>query len=315
MCAVTLRGSAVRPVARRTAASFFESIRCVFMRPLFVAASLLLVMGLAHTAQAQISPGRLASPHHNLEGPTNCTKCHTQSVRALLFAAPNATARSRRNSSSTAACTAPTQCRASPARRAPSAIRTTTGKTSECCTGTRPRKGSITPRRGTCWTGNTQRRLAARVTRQRIFPLRRAACCTKGSEPYLHGAETQCTTCHEDHHKGRFGTTCTTCHNTTDWKDAKVEEKGFDHSKTNYPLTGRHQEVACQKCHTAGADGRPRYAASPSDLRHLPRRPAQGRIQAGLRIVPHHVYLEDRASSRNSITPKRPIRCWASTRR
>src|SRR5258708_9710826 len=76
---------AVRPVTARTAAPFLDRIRRVLVQPLFVAAALLMVMGLARTAQAQISPGRLASPHHNLEGPTNCTKCHTQSVRERSF--------------------------------------------------------------------------------------------------------------------------------------------------------------------------------------------------------------------------------------
>jgi hypothetical protein len=62
------------------------------------------------------------------------------------------------------------------------------------------------------------------------------------------GASTQCITCHEDYHKGRFGKQCQDCHNVNDWKDAKVN-KNFDHSKTRYPLTGQHLQVSCEKCH------------------------------------------------------------------
>ncbi|HEX2661599.1 MAG TPA: hypothetical protein VHM93_02110, partial [Candidatus Acidoferrum sp.] len=48
------------------------------------------------------------------------------------------------------------------------------------------------------------------------------------------GASTQCMTCHEDYHKGRFGKQCQDCHTVNDWKDAKAN-KNFDHSKTRYP--------------------------------------------------------------------------------
>jgi hypothetical protein len=59
------------------------------------------------------------------------------------------------------------------------------------------------------------------------------------------GLSQECVTCHEDVHKGQLGPKCETCHNIKDWKEAKQ----FDHSKTKYPLTGAHQQVACEKCH------------------------------------------------------------------
>jgi len=61
----------------------------------------------------------------------------------------------------------------------------------------------------------------------------------------LMGLSQTCVTCHEDIHKGQLGPDCQTCHNITDWKQAKQ----FDHSKTKYPLTGKHAQVACEKCH------------------------------------------------------------------
>jgi hypothetical protein len=69
-----------------------------------------------------------------------------------------------------------------------------------------------------------------------------------------------CVNCHQDKHQGRFGTDCAQCHSTQDWKQAKLDIHEFDHSKTRFPLTGLHQKVACEKCHTGGADGQPRYA-------------------------------------------------------
>src|ERR1700730_2123981 len=65
------------------------------------------------------------------------------------------------------------------------------------------------------------------------------------------GLSQDCVACHEDAHKGQLGTDCQRCHNVNDWKQAKQ----FDHSKTKYPLTGMHAQVACEKCHfPSGSD-------------------------------------------------------------
>jgi hypothetical protein len=42
-------------------------------------------------------------------------------------------------------------------------------------------------------------------------------------------------------------TRCGSCHTAEDWK--KVS---FSHERTGFPLTGRHQVVACQACHVGG---------------------------------------------------------------
>lgn len=59
------------------------------------------------------------------------------------------------------------------------------------------------------------------------------------------GLSAACLTCHEDPHTGQLGADCQRCHNFTHWKPATT----FDHSTAHYPLTGRHQEVPCAKCH------------------------------------------------------------------
>jgi len=86
---------------------------------------------------------------------------------------------------------------------------------------------------------------------------------TKDLNHTFMGLTPTCTTCHEDKHKGRFGPNCMQCHNTTDWKSTKVDKEHFDHSKTSYPLTGAHVNTPCEKCHTAGPDGQPRYFGIP----------------------------------------------------
>jgi nitrate/TMAO reductase-like tetraheme cytochrome c subunit len=61
-----------------------------------------------------------------------------------------------------------------------------------------------------------------------------------------------CTPCHQDVHKGKFGPGCQKCHITESFKI--INEKIFDHDKTDYPLVGKHQSVKCQDCHKNGLE-------------------------------------------------------------
>ncbi|MBI3739561.1 MAG: hypothetical protein HY258_10990 [Chloroflexi bacterium] len=70
------------------------------------------------------------------------------------------------------------------------------------------------------------------------------------------GTPMDCYSCHakNDRHGGKFGTNCGLCHSTTAWKPAT-----FDHSKSNFPLTGAHLTVNCSACHPNG-----RYTGTPT---------------------------------------------------
>ena len=59
-----------------------------------------------------------------------------------------------------------------------------------------------------------------------------------------------CESCHKDVHNKKFGADCVGCHQTTGWK--KIRQGSFDHSKTDFPLIGKHTGVACEKCHKDG---------------------------------------------------------------
>jgi hypothetical protein len=61
----------------------------------------------------------------------------------------------------------------------------------------------------------------------------------------------QCVSCHKDVHNGKFGSDCERCHKTTGWREFIAGS--FDHSKTRFPLKGRHASVACEKCHRDNA--------------------------------------------------------------
>ena len=62
----------------------------------------------------------------------------------------------------------------------------------------------------------------------------------------LQVSDTSCVACHleDDANQGRFGLDCAACHSTEDWQNAS-----FDHSLSNFPLTGAHEQVDCQDCH------------------------------------------------------------------
>lgn len=67
-----------------------------------------------------------------------------------------------------------------------------------------------------------------------------------------------CTPCHQDVHKGQFGSNCEKCHNVESFK--AVNRNSFDHSKTRYPLEGAHIHVACADCHGKDLLSKPKFA-------------------------------------------------------
>ncbi|NWG08002.1 MAG: hypothetical protein HXY35_15100 [Chloroflexi bacterium] len=60
------------------------------------------------------------------------------------------------------------------------------------------------------------------------------------------GTPADCFSCHQndDPHKGTLGQDCESCHKATTWQDVD-----FDHSRSVFPLIGKHVSVACENCH------------------------------------------------------------------
>ena len=77
------------------------------------------------------------------------------------------------------------------------------------------------------------------------------------------GTPTDCYSCHQqnyesvqdpNHIQNNFSLDCTQCHTTNNWIDVT-----FDHSNTNFELTGAHITIDCSSCHQNG------YAGTPTD--------------------------------------------------
>ena len=73
--------------------------------------------------------------------------------------------------------------------------------------------------------------------------------CHKGNL-YQDKLKSTCIACHikDDKHKGQQGDHCEDCHNAQSWTKTK-----FDHSKSEFPLLGKHSTVDCKKCHLTPA--------------------------------------------------------------
>lgn len=95
---------------------------------------------------------------------------------------------------------------------------------------------------------------------QTRFPLRGkhaeiacSKCHTQPTDPakpvqYV-GLPMECNSCHHDEHEGQFAvngfTNCSRCHSAVSWQDLT-----FNHNtQSRFPLTGKHADVACEKCH------------------------------------------------------------------
>ncbi len=78
----------------------------------------------------------------------------------------------------------------------------------------------------------------------------------QGGQPRYRGiAFASCADCHSDPHRAGFQQTCESCHSTAGWKKVSASALGrndFDHSKTKFPLLGKHTEVDCIACHAGG---------------------------------------------------------------
>ncbi len=59
-----------------------------------------------------------------------------------------------------------------------------------------------------------------------------------------------CASCHakDDKHRTQLGEQCSRCHNERSWREAP-----FDHAQSRFPLTGRHDGLACKQCHLTPA--------------------------------------------------------------
>jgi hypothetical protein len=204
------------------------------------AAVLVLTAALAAARSfGQISPGELVSSHAQLEGISNCTKCHTLGrelsnakclechveLRSRIDAGRGMHARLKEKQC--AECHKDHHGRSFPILRfdPKSFDHATTGYMLE---------GKH--RAQECASCHRKDRIRAKDVLGNPTLM--------SGRTYL-GLGTDCLSCHGDIHRGQLGSQCQSCHTAEGWKPAAK----FVHDKTKFPLTGRHAEVKCAGCH------------------------------------------------------------------
>ncbi len=76
------------------------------------------------------------------------------------------------------------------------------------------------------------------------------------------GLPQDCAGCHFDEHRGQMSGKCADCHGEKAFKPTA----GFSHDRTQYPLTGKHKDVECKKCHETKPDTSTRADAFPAPV-------------------------------------------------
>jgi hypothetical protein len=192
-----------------------------------------------------LSPGKLTNAHAELEGDTNCNECHSTGQRI-----------------DTNACLS---CHDDLAVRIRQHVglhgREYRGKDcAECHVEHLGRNAKLVR-----WPGGGQTRFDHR---QSGWPLKGAHASVRcedchdrrnrrGNATFL-GLKTDCVSCHEDPHEGRFpGAECTSCHNETNWAEVT-------NVRSNHPglsLAAGHSKTKCEACHDQGNTSPPSAGA------------------------------------------------------
>ena len=221
----------------------------------FLGGIVLSVLWNAALADGQISPGPLSRAHQSINGLTDCTSCHEISpggkvykclschaeIASRIAARRGLHARYNPQPGSSQKCVS---CHSEHNGQGFTIVKFDIKVFDHAATGYKLEGKHASLECGRCHL--PERISAPERATIKVRDLRRT---------YL-GVSPDCANCHQDSHKGRLGSNCLQCHNFTEFKDVAK----FDHSKTRYPLSGLHAEVACNRCHTMGPDQQPRYA-------------------------------------------------------
>lgn len=208
--------------------------------------------GLGRPLFAQMSPGPLSRPHHDLDGPVQCAKCH-------IFGAGSPQLRCLD-------CHQEIAFRLE-ARRGYHAVEAKLAPGSNHCAGCHSEHNGENYRlvrwpvarekfnhAQAGWKlegAHARLKCAGCHTEKYIDPRDRAVLKRHDLASTFAGLDPSCTACHRDVHAGQLSSRCLDCHSEETWKNPP----GFSHEKTRYPLTGLHAKVECAKCHRPPAAG------------------------------------------------------------
>ena len=199
---------------------------------------------IAHAALAQLSPGDLATAHEQLEGISNCTKCHElgEGPSADKCLDCHTLIKDRLESNKGYHHLAVTvndmtcfDCHNDHAGRDFELVHWPDGRAEfDHATIGFPLLGKHAP-------------LPCRDCHNPALireDLRKREPDKDMTRTFL-GLGTDCLSCHADEHRGQLGTDCLRCHTNDRFKPVAQ----FSHDSARFVLTGKHRALDCQKCH------------------------------------------------------------------
>ncbi|MCP4290241.1 MAG: hypothetical protein GY780_00225 [bacterium] len=206
-----------------------------------VICTVLLLLFVAPPVQAQLSPGKLAQAHKNLEGLKKCGKCHklgSQDVTAKCLDCHQEIQSRQSNKKGLHAgqdfnrCV---NCHVDHQGRDFDLIHWPDGR------------DSFDHKKTGHQLMGAHQKVSCRQCHKVEFNQQTTSLTQQGTNlarTYL-GLSTQCLACHKDPHQKQFADGCITCHDQNKWQPAPL----FSHNNSKLPLTGMHKKVACNKCH------------------------------------------------------------------
>ncbi len=188
-------------------------------------------------ANAQISPGNLTVAHANLEGLSNCTKCHVLGKQVENYKC--------------LACHTEIKQLMDEGKGYHASSEVKNQKCFKCHSEHHGRSFRIinfVPKTfNHDLTGfnleGKHAQLKCEECHQVKF-IQNPKLFDKRNGTYL-GLSTKCVSCHEDVHQNTLGTDCSSCHNTIKFNPTVK----FNHDNAKFRLIGAHVKVACIKCH------------------------------------------------------------------
>jgi len=196
----------------------------------------LLLLFLSLNASGQLSPGELAEPHAFLEGMSNCTKCHELGKKV--------------SDEKCLACHTELKSRIDQKKGYHASSKVYKISCIECHSDHHSLKFDIVHFDKSKFDHQTTGYLLeGKHKEKKCVDCHKAENITdqtikKKKFTYL-GLSAQCLGCHTDYHQKTMSVDCATCHSFDAFKPATK----FDHSKSKFPLKGKHQAVDCVKCH------------------------------------------------------------------
>lgn len=217
-------------------------------------AVLLAALFFASSSSAQISPGPLSKAHQSLSGTTQCASCHQFGASTPTFKCLDCHKEVAQRLSARHGYHAQLEMKNPEGKDCVRCHREHNGEDFNLIHWELSEKQFDHRLAGYTLEGKHAALACDKChTPSQMVPAERTLLKMKDPARSFFGMSQNCVACHKDPHKGQLGNDCQRCHNFTDWKAAKE----FDHSKTRYPLTGLHLQVACGKCHKPDAPGGP----------------------------------------------------------